>query len=195
MEFQHYFVEKPEEKNVTLIKEVIRGHLFKFYTSSNIFSRERVDPGSKLLADTMVVFEGSKVLDLGCGCGILGIVAKKICPEAEVWLSDVNELAIKYSKLNAELNNVDVKVVKSNVFENINELFDIIVTNPPYTAGKEVIQSFIQQSYEHLNSKGVFQLVATKKFRYVEALLKKYFDGFELFRKQGNYLIYFAYKK
>jgi len=195
MKFQHYFSENPEEKDVRLIKKVIRGHLFKFYTSSSTFSKEHIDPGSELLADTMIIFEESKVLDLGCGYGVLGIVAKKVCPESEVWMSDINELAIKYSKINATLNEVDVQIVKSNIFESINEKFDIIITNPPYTAGKDVIKEFIKQSYEHLNSPGVLQLVATKKFRYVEQLFKKYFDSFEVIRKKGIYLIYFVYKK
>jgi len=195
MEFQHYFVESPEEGKLIIIKETIRGHRFIFYSTSNIFSKSHIDPGTKLLAETMVLFDGQKVLDLGCGYGVLGIVAKKVCHSCDVWLSDVNELAIKYSKINAKLNKVSVNVIKSNLFENIDEKFDNIITNPPFTAGRELIKEFILESYKHLNSPGLLQLVSTKKFRYVESLLKKYFDDFELIAKQGNYLIYVGIKK
>jgi len=194
MKFQHYFVESPEEGELITIKETIRGHRFLFYSTSNIFSKDHVDPGTKLLAETMVLFDEQKVLDLGCGYGVLGIVAKKVCPSCNIWLSDINELAVKYSKINAKLNKVSVNVVESNLFENINEKFDNIITNPPFTAGKELIKKFILESYEHLNSPGLLQLVSTKKFRYVETLLKRYFDDFDLMFKQGDYLIYVGIK-
>jgi len=194
MSLSHYWTSGNEGEEI-VIQENIRGHLFTFYSNRSLFSKNRVDKGTKLLADTMVLFEGQKVLDLGCGYGVLGIVAKKVCPSCDVFMSDVNELAIKYSKKNAEVNGVDVKVVLSDLFENLNETFDNIITNPPFTRGKEIIKLWVEESHNHLNSPGILQLVATKKFRYIEVLLKKYFDKFEIFNKKGDYIIYLAYKK
>ena len=194
MTVSHYWIAGEEGEEI-IIQENIRGHLFTFYSNKNLFSKDKVDKGTKLLAETMVLFEGQKVLDLGCGYGVLGIVAKKVCPECEVVLSDINEVAIKYSKKNAKVNDVDVKIVLSDLFENLNETFDNIITNPPFTRGKDIIKKWIEESYKHLNKPGLLQLVATKKFRYVESLLKKYFERFEIFNKKGDYVIYLAYKK
>lgn len=73
------------------------------------------------------------ILDLGCGSGFIGIaIAKNNC-DIFVTMSDVDKRAIKQTKQNIKLNNVDnINVIYSNLFENINSKYDIIVSNPPY---------------------------------------------------------------
>ncbi|TPD98190.1 peptide chain release factor N(5)-glutamine methyltransferase [Metamycoplasma equirhinis] len=73
----------------------------------------------------------SKVLDLGCGSGFIGLsIAKN--KKCNVTLVDRNSQAIKQSKLNAKLNNLNVSVIKSNWFQKVNETYDLIISNPPY---------------------------------------------------------------
>jgi release factor glutamine methyltransferase len=82
-----------------------------------------------------------KVLDLCCGSGFIGLALKKAKTNLEVTLSDIDQDAILQTKKNSELNNLDVKVIHSNLFENINETFDVIVCNPPYIKKDKILDN------------------------------------------------------
>lgn len=73
-----------------------------------------------------------KVLDLCTGSGCIGISVAKLCPEAEVTLADISEGALAVAGKNAENLNAEVSLIKGNLFENIEERFDYILSNPPY---------------------------------------------------------------
>ena len=74
------------------------------------------------------------ILDLGCGSGFIGIAIKKNISEFQINVtqSDVDRNAIKQTTENNKLNNINNKIIKSNLFENIGNKFDLIVSNPPY---------------------------------------------------------------
>jgi release factor glutamine methyltransferase len=73
-----------------------------------------------------------KVLDICTGSGAIAVSIKKICNSAEVIATDISEKALEIAEKNAKLNEVDIKFQKSDMFKNIDEKFDIIVSNPPY---------------------------------------------------------------
>lgn len=74
------------------------------------------------------VNENSKVFDIGCGSGILAISAAKLGAK-DVLAVDLDEVAVKVSKENVSLNNVDVKVMHGNLMEVVNDKADIVVAN------------------------------------------------------------------
>lgn len=77
-----------------------------------------------------------KVLDLCTGSGAIAVSIKKYVPEAEVFASDINIKALQLAKINNIDNNINF--IESNLFENINNEFDIIVSNPPYIRTEEI---------------------------------------------------------
>ncbi|MBC7131151.1 methyltransferase, partial [Candidatus Bathyarchaeota archaeon] len=104
-ESSHYFAEHPSSKpRFGMIRTYLRGKPFKFITASGVFSKKRVDLGTKLLIESMVLPEEGLVLDVGCGYGAIGIAAAAFNPKLHVVMVDVNERAVKLAKMNVKLN-------------------------------------------------------------------------------------------
>ena len=76
---------------------------------------------------------------------------------------DVNDRALELAKLNAKNNNIHANIYKSFIYENVQGSYDVIVTNPPVRAGKEVVTTILQESIEHLNENGSLWVILQKK--------------------------------
>ncbi len=158
---EHYFTKTPTSQlKIHTIKPVIKTKEFEFYTASGLFSLNRLDRSSELLITRAIIKENWKVLDLGCGYGIIGIVLKLNNQAIDVTFSDINERAIMITKKNLEKYQLKAKVIQSDIFENIKEEFDTILLNPPQTAGKETCKKMIREAKEHLKKGGLLQIVA-----------------------------------
>lgn len=81
--------------------------------------------------------KGKSVLDICAGTGAIGISVAKLY-KADVTCSDISNEAIEYIEKNVELNDVDINIIRSDLFTNIKETFDIIVSNPPYIPTDEI---------------------------------------------------------
>lgn len=82
--------------------------------------------------------QNKKVLDLCCGSGAIGIsIAKNY--NAKVTCSDISKKALEFTRKNAQINEVNIDVLESDLFENINEKFNLIVSNPPYIPTTEIL--------------------------------------------------------
>lgn len=89
-----------------------------------------------------------KVLDLATGSGAIGITLKLEMPNLDVTLSDISSEALKVSKINKTNFDIDVSIVESNWFSNINEKFDIIISNPPYIPEEqEVVKKTLSEPH------------------------------------------------
>ena len=96
----------------------------------------------------------SKILDIGTGSGCIAISLAKNLPDASVFAIDVSEKALATAKRNAAINDVNVTFIEKNILEteNLEQQFDIIVSNPPYVRNleKEEIKKNVLDYEPHL---------------------------------------------
>ena len=165
---QHYFSEFPDVKvKIHTISESLRRHLYIFKTITGVFSFRKIDLGTKVLIEHMVIPKGpSFLLDLGCGYGPIGIVLGYESPDSLLYLMDINKRAIWCAKENIKINlNTEKKSVitlSGNYFESTkikNIKFDGIYMNPPMRQGRKDFLKLIGIIPSYLKSKGSFQFV------------------------------------
>ena len=194
---EHYYSEQQKSLlNITKINQKIKGHEFGFYTAPGVFSKERIDKGTLVLAGNMAVARNQKVLDIGCGTGVLGIAAAKIF-NANVAMSDINKRAVMLAKMNCKLNNVKCEICQGNLYEKIKQNdFDVILSNPPQTAGKEVCFQLIGQSKKYLKTNGSLQLVArhNKGGKTLSRKMQEVFGNVKVIAKKAGYWVYMSVK-
>lgn len=128
---------------------------FKFYSDLGVFSKNKIDEGSRLLVETFFKYgkKNLNVLDVGCGIGFIGITLSKIM-KSNVDMIDINNRAIHLTKMNIKENKVDANVFYSNIYENITKKYDVIITNPPIRAGKKVYLTILEESFNYLKENG-----------------------------------------
>ena len=195
---EHYFKKRTEiPLQLGIVKCLIGGKEFEFYTSPPVFSWRRVDNGTLCLAKGMQIAGAKSLLDMGCGYGIIGIVAAHFNPELEVAMIDSSERAVFLARKNVKKYELQdrVEVLQGNLYAPVgNEKFDVIVSNPPYSAGKGVVNEIIEKAPAHLNPGGSLQIVGrhTKGGRmYKEEMLKVFKSVEETGRKSG-FRVYIA---
>lgn len=163
---EHYYTADPSVKSEEKeIKYEIEENQLTFTTDNGVFSKNHVDIATSFLMKTIYKELQGDVLDVGCGYGVIGIIAAKNQNVKTVTMLDVNHRALELAKRNSVRNKVDkkIKIVESDGFENINEKYDVIITNPPIRAGKSVIYKMYEDAKEHLKDAGVLYLVINKK--------------------------------
>lgn len=164
-----------------------------------MFSKAEVDFGSRLLIESFeATDEQGLILDVGCGYGPIGLSLAKSFPKAEVHMVDVNERALSLSEENARLNGVsNVHIYQSDCLEQVSLVeFTDILTNPPIRAGKEVVHSIFEQSYQHLKQGGSLWVVIQKKQGAPSAQNKlvELFGAVTVVDKKKGYFIFKATK-
>jgi len=163
---EHYYTVQPASlRQPVIYEDTLRGMPFKFWTDHGVFSRGHTDPGTEEIIKAMDLAGAERILDLGCGYGIIGIVAAKLAPQARVILTDLNERAIELARRNIETNQApNAEARPGSGYQPVaGESFDVILTNPPIRAGNTVVFDLIAGAPAHLNPRGRFYLVARTK--------------------------------
>ena len=200
----HYFSEKPEIKSEKKrIKYTIQNKKFEFITDNGVFSKSKVDFGTDLMLNEFLKknrgleVEKIKILDIGCGYGAVSVILKSFYPEISITLSDVNERALELSEENLKKYGInDYHIIKSDAFEKITEKFDVILSNPPIRAGKDIIFKIYSEAYEHLNENGQFYCVIQTKHgaKSTQKKLMEIFGNCDTVTIDGGYRIFLSKK-
>ena len=190
----HYFENDNNLKEDKKIINVDRfGKRFRFSTNSGVFSKDKVDYGTKLLLNNIVIHKKSgKLLDLGCGYGVLGVILGENYKNLDIDMVDVNERAVTLANYNLQLNGVNgVNCYVSNIYEGVSSKYDYIVTNPPIRAGKDVLLQFLVGSYDYLVSDGQLWFVMRKDHGVKTMILRlqELFDVQIVCRDKGFYIV------
>jgi len=197
---EHYFAEHPKSRaRFGLVRTYLRGRPFEFLTASGIFSKSRIDLGTRLLIECMVLPNNGCVLDIGCGYGAIGIAAAVFNPTLHVVLVDKNSRAIWLARQNIEKNdafNADTRL--GNLYEPVKELvFDCVLSNPPVSAGMEMVRAMICGAPEHMSNKGVFQMVVRSKVagKRLCGFFEEAFGNVEVWARESGYRVLMARKQ
>lgn len=140
-----------------------------------------------------------KILDLCTGSGAIGLTLKSLLPSSEVTLSDISKDALMVANKNKNELNLDVNIIESDLFKNIQGKFDIIISNPPYVMtneplpkdvlyephlalysgpkGIDHIEEIFKNIKSHLNNKYLIALEINEKSETdITNLIKTYFE-------------------
>lgn len=136
---------------------------FSFISDNGVFSKSKIDYGSRLLVETFLKNkkEINNFLDVGCGYGFISIILSKVLKIYGTGI-DINKRALKLGIENAKLNKVNVEFIESNCYENINNKYDLIISNPPIRAGKSIVLNILENASNYLNKNGELWFVIRK---------------------------------
>lgn len=188
----HYFTNEENLKSeIEKVIAEINGIPFYFYTDNGVFSKGELDFGTELLLKNFKYDNPNNktLLDIGCGCGPIGIYASHL--GFAVDMSDVNKRAIHLSKMSLKEQGLNANVFESDAYQNINSKYDYIVSNPPIRVGKEKLYEIIMGAKDHLTDNGELWIVVRKQ-QGAESLIrdmKKVYKSVEVITKKKGFYI------
>ena len=191
---EHYFSSAPKsDDRFGLVRANLCGRNFEFSTSSSVFSKTRIDLGTSVLIETMVLPQKGCVLDIGCGYGPVGIVAAALNKQLRVVMSDVNIRAVRLARRNVEINRVfNAEVRYGYCYEPVADLrFDCILSNPPVSAGMDLVRAIITGASSVMAANGSFQMVIRSKIgsKALPKLFEETFGNCTVLARESGYRV------
>ncbi len=170
----------------------IDGNEVVLETQPGVFAGNRLDAGTQLLLANLVIREGERALDVGCGAGVIGIAAS-LRGAGATDLVDANLLAVEASARNLARLGIAGRALASDVFSAVaDERYDLIVSNPPFHRGKAVdyavADRLISEAPGHLLDGGRLLIVANAFLAYGKRM-ERFFHSVELVAATRQYHI------
>ncbi len=172
----------------------------KLISLPGVFSHGRLDEGTALMLQNMPRIKPSKVrnrrvLDMGCGTGIIGLSLLKQHSDLEVTFCDVNAMALEATRRGLIANDMQGQVYASDMWSDITDRFDLIISNPPFHTGQktdyELADRFIRQAKKHLKRSGELRIVANR-FLKCPDIIEATFGHCERIAETGKFCIWSA---
>lgn len=189
----YYTTDNNLSSNIKEVEYTFRGNKLKYLVDNGVFSKDRVDFGTNVLLQNLPIFkDNSKVLDVGCGYGAIGLPIAKSNKTLLVEMIDVNLRAVELVKENIRINKTfNATVYESNLYENVKGEFDYIISNPPIRAGKKIVFGVVDEGFNHLVDGGEIYVVIQKK-QGAPSLKKEMelvYGNAEIIAKESGYFI------
>ena len=160
-----YFDNVNLKSNITKYKTRIFDKEFCFNTDNGVFSKSKLDFGTRCLLETLPLDEISgEVLEVGCGYGVIPIILTSVDEKIVNFDAvDINKRAIHLSEMNLKENKAEkIRFFESDIYSNVNKKYDVIITNPPIRAGKQVAYNIVMNAKDYLNKDGMLFIVINK---------------------------------
>ncbi|HBR97100.1 MAG TPA: methyltransferase [Gammaproteobacteria bacterium] len=174
------------------------GFDFEFHSTWGIFSPRAIDEGTSLLLKHLQINDDDRCLDVGCGYGALGLAMARLAPQGRVSLIDKDFVAVDYAKKNAGINQIaNVDIFLSNGFSEIPraDRFDVIVSNLPAKAGKELFYLYFYDALLRMNPGARFYVVTVNGLRmFVKRVFNDVFGNYTKVKQGKNYTVSLARK-
>jgi 16S rRNA (guanine1207-N2)-methyltransferase len=173
----------------------VAGAELRFETAPHLFSPEKLDPGTLAMLSAVRFEAGDKVLDLGCGYGVVGVLAAMTTGPGAVWMVDNDPVAVELAARNARLNGVEgINATLSDGLAEVRETgFTKILSNPPYHADFSVPKRFIEKGFNRLAIGGALWMV-TRREAWYRNKLTAIFGGVRV-RSIDGYFVFEATKR
>ncbi|MDA0110196.1 16S rRNA (guanine(1207)-N(2))-methyltransferase RsmC [Vibrio sp. La 4.2.2] len=161
-----------------------------------VFSHGEFDSGSQLLLNNLPELKG-KVLDFGCGAGVIGAYMGLKYNDIELNMCDINAFAIESSRQTLLANNLEGQVFASDVYSDVTPGLDFIISNPPFHAGLDTsysaTETLLSVAPNYMNSKGQLMIVANSFLKY-PPIIEQQFGHCHTVDKNRKFAIYHATK-
>ena len=160
----HYFTKNSNLKSEeNLIHVLFKNKKYSFYVDNGVFLKKGLDFGTRSLLESLDLENmHGNILDFGCGYGPIGVIVADNT-DAKIDMIDINDRAIHLSNKNIVLNKVqNATVFESDMYENINDTYDYIITNPPIRIGKQNLYKILFDAKKYLKKNGELLLVVNK---------------------------------
>ncbi len=146
--FKNLIEARKENKPLQYIVNSVNFYGIDLYVDERVLiprfeTEELVENTVKYLKDSFV---NPKVLDLCCGSGAIGITIKNKVNDSVVTLSDISKDALDVARINIDKYNYDIETVESDLFSNITNKYDCIISNPPYIKENEEIEEIVKNN-------------------------------------------------
>jgi 16S rRNA (guanine1207-N2)-methyltransferase len=163
-----------------------------------VFSAGRLDEGSSSLLETLTAPITGRVLDMGCGAGIIGATLKARNPGLDVEMVDSDAMAVAASEWTLRENDLKARVYASDGFSDVKGTFDWIISNPPFHAGVATdyrfTEKFITDAKWFLKSGGRLRIVANAHLTY-EPLIHAAFGNCRTVTESTRFCVYEAIRR
>ncbi|WP_421272933.1 16S rRNA (guanine(1207)-N(2))-methyltransferase RsmC [Aeromonas taiwanensis] len=159
-----------------------------------VFSADGLDLGTQMLLASLPPMAG-KLLDFGCGAGVIGSVLARRNPDLAVTMVDINALALESSRRTLAVNGLTGRVHASDVYSDIDERFQHIVSNPPFHAGLKTFyaatETFLAKAPDYLTRDGALTIVANAFLRY-QPILEAHFRQTGVIAGDAKFKVYLS---
>jgi len=148
--FKNYINTIKENKPIQYLIGTTNFYGYEFIVNENVliprFETEELVENTIRFINDKFKRTNLKIIDLGCGSGVIGITLKNKIPDLEITSLDISIDALKVTEENAKKFNTNINIIEGNMLDNVTNKFDIIISNPPYIREDEEIEDLVKDN-------------------------------------------------